>query len=330
MASMLLPETFGLFFAGTFVAAIIYGSTSVQCANVLKTMNRGSILWRLYIVLIWILDLTHLNQILKTAFEYLVAHPISPESKMITSIPSHLLLQKVIFSLTQGVSIWRIWTLVTSRRQRLVPVLLAILVLANLGVGLDASVKVFKLSLVTELREAPLRRTIASSLGATAALDTLITALLAFYSTPAGKKSSLIIGIKTICTMRGILSGFLGYLVVTGSPIATLTFMFLSAEVVLTKLYIWNSISIVFRLAQPSSPPKVFIGGGVQSVHYVKDNKLVEIPLSQELVAELRKVMADVQGREPGAELREESEDDVKEALLGANTESSDKVASLV
>jgi len=187
-----------------------------------------------------------------------------------------------------------------------------------------------KLSLVVELREATIKQAIVSNLGTTVALDILTTALLAYHSTPAGRMSSLLIGIKTTFSMRAILSGILGYLVVTGNRMATFVFVFLSAEAFLTKLYVANFISIMIGLALRASPGKVFIGGEPQSLLYVKNNQVVKMQLSEELSAELRKVLAEVHGRETEVQVREESEDEVKEKLLFTHAEASDKVTSLV
>ncbi|GLB41489.1 putative dnaJ molecular chaperone homology domain [Lyophyllum shimeji] len=331
MASMLLVETFGFFFIGAFFAVAMYSINNLQIVGTLSLVaKRRPLSLGLYIILIWLLDCLHINAVVHMAFEYLIIHPITPESKIIKYVSSHILIQKIMFPLTQGVSIWRIWTL-TSRCQRVIPVLLAILVLANLGAGLYVHAEVSKLSLIVELREAPLTRAVMYSFGATAALETLLTVSVNYISAPALRKPGLWAAWKTVFSLRAIISGCVGYLMVTGSRLATFTFMFLSAEAVLTKLYVSGSISVIFDAMQRASPPKVLIGRGrdsdsdSDSLHYVIDNEVVKMELSQELAAELKKVLARVRGEELETEGDPKNEEKEVPSFTDAEPLASDK-----
>jgi len=321
MALPVLLSTFGFLFIGLLVAAIIYGGNSVQVFAFLATGKYKSRRYKIYIGLIWLLNVIHFNMLSLAVLHYLVTDPLTPDSKMTKSFWMYLVLQKIIFPLTQGLAIWKIWT-VTSRRQRLLVMLLAVLVLINLGAGLHVCAEVSKLVNVLDIREAAPKRAIFLNLSATSALDNIITIFLTYSFARAGAKFSLRIWIKPLVSMRVVINILLGYLAVTG-PITT--FLLLSLEVFLTQLYVQGAISM-WTIGAPPNPPRVFIGGGPQTLHYrsTVNDAVIEIPLSAELALELRRVMAQARGEDVDSQVHE---DDFKDSLP---LEASDKVISLV
>ncbi|RDB27677.1 hypothetical protein Hypma_003231 [Hypsizygus marmoreus] len=237
----ILDQTFGAMFIGMFFAAILCGITQVQTLTFMHANKHDPLGHKISVMFLWFLDTFQLCLIAHAVYYYLVSAPLGPESRLVWSFPTHILLQKLIMPLTQGFYVLRIWKL-TPRHRVYLPILLGFMVLVNLGVGIYVSARMYTFSRLLDIQTLPFKWAVFVILSTTSAADIMIAASMVFTLAQAGTNlrwtnSSWTMFLAYMLNTGVIVSVFslAGVIAFTGAPTK---FIFLAIEAVLTKLYV--------------------------------------------------------------------------------------------
>ncbi|KAG1778172.1 hypothetical protein EV702DRAFT_1097868 [Suillus placidus] len=119
-----LGNTFGAFFIGVTLAAILFGLTNVQAFIYFQTHSRGTTWYKLVVSWLWILDALHLALIVHCIYHYLVANyaNFGALTEIVWSFKLHVLVNVLIVPTVHFSYVHRIW-IFSKGRTRVLPVI---------------------------------------------------------------------------------------------------------------------------------------------------------------------------------------------------------------
>ncbi|KAF9460586.1 hypothetical protein BDZ94DRAFT_1311355 [Collybia nuda] len=239
---VLIRNLFGPVLIGLVIGAMLSGITVVQFMMFVRNSRGDPLGQKLIVWFLWALGIFHIVVTVHPVYYYLVSHPAS--FIIVWSFHVHILLFVIISETAHWIYIARIWKITASTR-KLIPVVMVLLVSANLAIQIVMNIRIFQsldLETLQAFRKGPI---VVWVLAISISINLLVSVSLGWTLARAS---------TNLCWTNSNFSMLLAYFINTGASASVVsllalitllassdTFIFLAMEIVLSQLHI-NSI----------------------------------------------------------------------------------------
>ncbi|KAJ7203168.1 hypothetical protein GGX14DRAFT_544378 [Mycena pura] len=247
-----LDNTLGALFLGVVISSILFGVSSLQVYYYYHYYPRDSVLHRISVGVLWILDALHLSLAIFSSYHYGV-RGFGHLAGLLTIIgPIKLLIaiNVVIVLIVQSLYAYRVW-LLGGYHHGVLGYLVAGMVLAGFAIGIVVTVKTY--SIASFLQTPAIAWAVEASLAASSTIDIILSAAMCYYLRKS-KGTGLALNSRISALMQYTLSCgvFTSACSVTGLFTFVLmpnNLVYLALTFLLTRLYI-NSFMAMMNARQ--------------------------------------------------------------------------------
>ncbi|KAJ7813662.1 hypothetical protein B0H14DRAFT_2778412 [Mycena olivaceomarginata] len=175
-----LDNTLGAVFLGVVVSCILFGVSALQVYYYYHYYPNDSLLHKLSVALLWVLDVTHLSLSIAAAYHYGVSGFGRQEGlgMVIWSVQLQILINVVIVLLVQSLYAYRVW-LLSGYHHGVLGYLVAGVVLGGFAIGIVLSYETYTIS--TWSQAARIAWAVEASFAASTAIDMIISVAMCYY-----------------------------------------------------------------------------------------------------------------------------------------------------
>ncbi|KAG2033877.1 hypothetical protein BDR03DRAFT_1013891 [Suillus americanus] len=238
-----LGNTFGAFFIGAALAAILFGLTNVQAFIYLQTHRETDIVsYKLVVFWLWILDALHLALLVHCTYHYLVNNynNFSALTEIVWSFKLQVLVNVLIIPIVHLSYVHRIWILSKGRTRVLPAIAFGILVVLCSGVAIPVVWAMYKCHSFRDLIR--IEFWTYGIVGSAAFVDIVIASSLCYLlvtsRTGFSRTDSFLAKLVGYTVSTGSLTSVCLIMVIITCAVLPKTFIFLAIDFLAAKLYV--------------------------------------------------------------------------------------------
>ncbi|OAX33665.1 hypothetical protein K503DRAFT_748458 [Rhizopogon vinicolor AM-OR11-026] len=246
-----LGKTFGALFIGVTFSSVLFGVTNVQTFIYFQTrMHRSTGMTLHKSVVIWlrILDAVHLALITHCVYYYLVANyaNLIVLTEIVWSFKLQIVIDVLIVYTVHVMYVYRIW-IVSKNRSRVLPTIVAIIVILGSGVGMVLIWAIYRCHVFSDL--IGIQWATYMTLSTVAFIDFIIASslcyILATSRTGFSSTDSLLTNLMAYTINTGCLTSIFSMAGIIMCAVMPKNFIFLGIEFLMVKLYVNSYLALL-------------------------------------------------------------------------------------
>ncbi|KAH8829599.1 hypothetical protein DL96DRAFT_1065102 [Flagelloscypha sp. PMI_526] len=248
LADATLDNTIGAAFIGAICGACLFGVSSLQAYLYYHAWYDDTIIHRIGVGLLWVLDMLHLALTCHAVYYYAVTSfgQVGALVYIHWSIKLQIAVNVVIILLVQSLYAWRVWILSGFHKGTL-KYLVILAVMGGFAIGIFLAVKVYEIDLFPQLND--LAWLVDASLGTATVIDFLLSGAMCYYLSKSkgheGRLNSKISSLMQYILSSGLLTSACSLSALFTYVFFPSTLIFLSIESLLTKLYVGSFFAML-------------------------------------------------------------------------------------
>ncbi|KAF9264543.1 hypothetical protein L218DRAFT_925860 [Marasmius fiardii PR-910] len=277
-------NTLGAAFLGCVGSGILFGITCLQGYLYYHRYPKDSLLHKIAVAALWVLDAIHLALTIHAVYFYLVQNFGHPEAftNIVWSLKLQVSFNVTIILIVQSLYAYRVW-LLGGYHHGVLGYLVALVVAAGFAVGILLAYAVYTVDTFAALEH--VSWAINSSLASSTAIDFTMAAAMCYYLSRSMSlgESGLNSRISTVMQYTlgsGLLTSACSLSTLFTYNLMPNNFIFLSLEFLLTRLYVGSFLAMLNarQRPQPESSHKTTTSTALPSVHFRVSTTVVRDP----------------------------------------------------